>query len=56
MADGQEHPLLDVLTADPDCPVCGCKGVPTSDDRGIAYYHPGRDFLCRVTERVLERS
>lgn len=52
----QQHPLLDVLTSDPHCPVCNSKGVPTSDDRGIAYFHPGRNFLCRVTARVLESS
>lgn len=52
----EEHPLLDVLTQDPICPVCKIKGTPISDDRGIAYKHDGRYVLCRVTPKLLERS
>ena len=48
--------LLDVLTQDPICPVCQIKGTPVSDDRGIAYRHEFRHYLCRVTPRALERA
>ena len=48
--------LLDVLTQDPICPVCQIKGTPISDDRGIAYRHEFRHYLCRVTPKALERA
>lgn len=54
--DAGDHPLVDVLTADPLCPVCGHQGTPVHDDAGIAYRHDGRLFLCRVTPRLLEGS
>lgn len=53
--EAQRSFLLDVLAADPDCPVCGRKGIPVADDRGISYHHDGRAFHCRVTPKLLER-
>ena len=50
-----EFRLIELLTHDTECPVCWQKGTPISDDRGIAYRHPGRYFLCRVTPKALER-
>jgi hypothetical protein len=49
-----DHPLLDVLTHDEHCPVCGYRGTPISDDRGVAYRHEFRHYLCRVTPKLLE--
>lgn len=53
MSDKQ---LLDLLKSDPECPVCGQKGVAASDDKGIRYDHPGRVVPCRVTPKALLRS
>jgi len=56
MAQSDHSLLLDVLTQDPICPVCQIKGTPVSDDRGIAYRHEFRHYLCRVTPKALERT